>query len=101
MLSRIQLFEALWTVACQSPLSQEFSRQEYRSGLPFHTPGDLPDPGIEPKSLASPEMAVRFFTTNTTWEAPKPLELILFQMKTFHYNKSGKRFHFIIEKSAT
>ena len=40
------------TVAHQSPLSMEFSRQEYWSGLPFPTPGDLPDPGIEPGSPA-------------------------------------------------
>ena len=39
-----------WTVACQAPLSVEFSRQEYWSGLPFPTPGDLPDPRIEPGS---------------------------------------------------
>ena len=37
-----------WTVACQAPLSMGFSRQEYWSGLPFLSPGDLPDPGIEP-----------------------------------------------------
>ena len=41
----------------------EFSRQEYWSGLPFSTPWDLPDPGINPKSLASPVLAGRFFTT--------------------------------------
>ena len=39
-----------WTVACQAPLSMGFSRQEYWSGLPFPSPGDLPDPGIEPMS---------------------------------------------------
>ena len=39
-----------WTVACQAPLSMGFSRQEYWSGLPFPSPGDLPDPGIEPRS---------------------------------------------------
>ena len=43
--------------------AHEFSRQEYCSGLPFPTPGDLPDPGIEPASLASPALADRFFTT--------------------------------------
>ena len=37
-----------WTVACQAPLSMGFSRQEYWSGLPFPSPGDLPDPWIEP-----------------------------------------------------
>ena len=41
-----------WTVACQAPLFMEFSRQEYRSGLPFPCSGDLPDPGIEPGSPA-------------------------------------------------
>ena len=40
----------LWTVACQPPLSMGFFRQEYWSGLPFPSPGDLPDPGIEPRS---------------------------------------------------
>ena len=44
---------SLWTVAGQTPLSMEFSRQKYWSGLLFPTPGDLPDPGIEPASLVS------------------------------------------------
>ena len=52
MLSRVQLFVGSWTVACQAPLSMEFSRQEYWSGLPFPPPGDLPDPGIEPGAPA-------------------------------------------------
>ena len=42
----VQLFATLWTVALQAPLSMGFSRQEYWSGLPFPSPGDLPDPGI-------------------------------------------------------
>ena len=54
----------------QSPLSMEFSRQEYWSGLPCPPPWYLPDPGIEPPSLMSPELASRFFTTGATWEAP-------------------------------
>ena len=41
-----------WTVACQAPLSMGFSRQEYWSGLPFPSPRDLPDPGIDPRSPA-------------------------------------------------
>ena len=41
-----------WTVACQAPLSMDFSRQEYLSGLPFLPPGDLPDPGIKTGSPA-------------------------------------------------
>ena len=52
-----------WNVACQAPLSMEFSRQEYWCGLPFPPPGDLPDPGIEPKPPAAPALAGRFFTT--------------------------------------
>ena len=51
-LSRVRLFATLWTVAPQAPLSMGFSRQEYWSGLPFPSPGDLPDPGIEPRSPA-------------------------------------------------
>ena len=49
-LSRVPLFATPWTVALQAPLSTGFSRQEYWSGLPFPSPGDLPDPGIEPRS---------------------------------------------------
>ena len=49
-LSRVRLFVTPWTVAYQAPLSMGFSRQEYWSGLPFPSPGDLPDPGIEPGS---------------------------------------------------
>ena len=49
-LSRVRLFATLWTVAHQALLSMGFSRQEYWSGLPFPSPGDLPDPGIEPRS---------------------------------------------------
>ena len=45
--SRVQPFATLWTAARQAPLSMGFSRQEYWSGLPFHSPGDLPNPGIE------------------------------------------------------
>ena len=52
-----------WTIACQAPLSMEFSRQAHWSGLSFPTPLDLPNPGIEPMPLASPSMAGRFFTT--------------------------------------
>jgi len=47
----------------------KFSRQEYYSGLTFPSPGDLPDPGIEPESLMSPALAGGFFTTSATWEA--------------------------------
>ena len=49
--SRVRLTATPWTVACQASLSVEFSRQDYWSGLLFRSPGDLPDPGIEPVSL--------------------------------------------------
>ena len=48
-LSHVQLFVTLWTVTYKAPLSMGFSRQEYWSGLPFPSPGDLPDPGIKPQ----------------------------------------------------
>ena len=56
-------------VAPQAPLSMEFSRQEYWSGLPCPPPGDLPEPGNKPKSLLSPALAGGFFITSATWEA--------------------------------
>ena len=47
--SHVQLFATPWTVACQASPPMGFSKQEYWSGLPFPSPGDLPNPGIEPK----------------------------------------------------
>ena len=52
LLSHVQLFATPGTVAYQAPSSMGFSRQEYWSGLPFGSPGDLPDPGIEARSSA-------------------------------------------------
>ena len=49
LLSRVRLFATSWTVARQASLFMRFSRQEYWIGLPFPSPGDLPDPGIEPR----------------------------------------------------
>ena len=63
MLSCVQLFVMPQTVAHQTPPSMGFSRQEYWSGLPFPSPGDLLDAGIKPASLASPVVAGRFFTS--------------------------------------
>ena len=57
MLSHVQLCVTPWTVAHQAPLAMEFSRQEYWSGLPFPSPGDLPNPGTDP---ASPALADGF-----------------------------------------
>ena len=56
-LSCVRLSVTLWTVAHQAPLSIGFSRQEHWRALPFPSPGDLPDPGIEPVSLTSPALA--------------------------------------------
>ena len=56
-------FASPCTAACQSLLSMGFSRQEYWSGLSFPPPGDLPDPGIEPQTPATPALAGGFFTT--------------------------------------
>ena len=69
--SSVQLCSTLWTVARQAPLSMGFSRQEYRTGLPCHPPGDLPDLGTEPTSLMSPALACGFFITSAAWEAPR------------------------------
>ena len=60
ILSCVRLFVTSWTVACQAPLSMEFSRQKYWSGLLFPSPGDLPNPGIE---ATSSTLADIFFTT--------------------------------------
>ena len=58
-----------WTVAQQTPLSMEFSRQEYWNGLPFPPPGDLPNPGIELASLASCFTDRQILHHCATWEA--------------------------------
>ena len=63
MLSHVRLFVSPQTVTCQAPLPTDFPRQEYWSGLPFSPPGDLPNPGTESTSPASPALAGGFFTT--------------------------------------
>ena len=63
LLSHVQLFATLWTVAFQAPLSMGFSRQEYCSGLLCPPPGNLPDPGIEPTSPVSPALQADFLPT--------------------------------------
>ena len=67
-LSCVQLFVIPWTVAHQAPLSMEFPRQEYWSGLPFPPPGDLPDPGIEPRSLMSPVLQADSLPVELSWK---------------------------------
>ena len=73
------LFVALWTIAC-GPLYgppgssvRSVFQQEYWTGLPCPSPGDLPDPGTEPMSLPSPALSGRFFPSNATWETHKPV----------------------------
>ena len=80
-LSRVRLFATPWTVAYQAPLSVGFSRQEYWSGLPFPSPGDLPNPAIKPGSPALEADAL-------TSEPPDGLPQIL--SFTLHLNKSLK-----------
>ena len=62
-------FSWLWIVAHLAPLSMGYSRQEHWSGLPCPPPGNLPNPGIEPRSFMSPTLVGRFFTTRATWKA--------------------------------
>ena len=73
------------TLCEQAALPLEFSQQEYWNELPFPSPGDLPDPGIKPKSLASPALAGRFFTT----EPPgKPFLRSSYILSLGHFNNS-------------
>ena len=72
----------LWTIARQAPLSMDSSRQESQSGLPFPSPGDLPNPEIKPVALVSPALAGRSFTT----EPPgKPLSHYMFNFLFIYF----------------
>ena len=59
-MSHVQHFVTPWTVAFQAPLFMEFFRQQYWSGVPFSSPGDIPNPGVK---YVSPALADRFFAT--------------------------------------
>ena len=73
-----------WTVAHQVPLTMGFPRQKYWRGLPFPSSGDLPNPGMKPASLASPELAGRFFTT----ESPgKSILILLMACQNQYFSK--------------
>ena len=74
MLSHVDSFATPCTVAWQAPLSMRFCRQEYWSGLPFPSPRDLSNPGIEPGLL---RWQTRLFTTSATWEAQDITEEII------------------------
>ena len=80
MLSRVRLLATPWTIACRAPLSTGFSSKENWSGLPLPSPGDHPDPGIKPTSLASPALAGGLFTTGATWEAPYVCIYIIYML---------------------
>ena len=71
-LSRVQLFVTPWTIALQAPPSMGFSRREYWSGLPFPSPGDLPNPGIEAQSLAPPVLQADSFPSEPPGEGIQP-----------------------------
>ena len=67
--SHLQLFVTPWTIAVQAPLSMGFSRQEYWSGLPFPSPGDLPNPGIVPVSPVVPALQADYLLLSH-WRGP-------------------------------
>ena len=86
LLSHVQLFTTPWTVAHQAPLSIGFSRQAYRTRLPFPTPGDLSDPGIKPES---PALAGRFFTTEPPGK-PKPPWMTKINSRGLYLHRPGQ-----------
>ena len=79
-LSRVRLLATPWIVAHQAPPSMAFSRQEYWSGLPFPSPGDLPDPGIKPGSPALPPDSL----PSEPQGSPSPQKCIIIQTKKVH-----------------
>ena len=83
-------FMTPWTVARQAPLSMGFSRHEYWSGLPWPPLGVLPDPGIKPKSPASPALAGGAFTTSTT--TPGVYVVCLFVTESFSVVQISSKF---------
>ena len=94
------LFVTPWTVAHQAPLSMKFSSQEYWSGLPFPTPGDLPDTGIELPSLAPLVLAGRFLTTEPPGKPTlTPLQWINFPCSLVRPNLSLLLFHAYLQSS--
>jgi len=102
--SCVQLFVTPWKVACQAPLSIGFSRQEYWSGLPCPSLGELPNPGIEPASLSSPALAGGFFTTIVSWEYKHLLIFIVIfpaYKKKNHRSLASERDNCISETSCS
>ena len=87
LLSCLWFFFYPWTVARQTPLSMGFPRQEYSSGLPFPSPGDLTDPGIKCKS---PALAGRFFTTKPPGKQAHYLHFLSIKSSTWSFQNSDK-----------
>ena len=77
-LSPVSLFVTLWMVAYQAPPSMGFSRQEHCSGLPFPSPGDLPDPGIEP---GSPSLQADTLTSEPPGKDKVPIPILIYEKK--------------------
>ena len=94
--SCVWLFVSPWTVAHQAPLPMEFSRQEYWGGVPFLTPGDLPNPGVESASLASPALAGGFFTTSNPRE---PQMGYITQIRIWLYSENSLKRNMLIIQS--
>ena len=98
-----QLFVTPWTITRQAPLSMGFSRQEHWSGLPFLSSGDLPDPGIEPRSPALQEAESppgRFFTIWATREAFRKL-CWCSDVETCHWPTLASAISFLLGMSFT
>ena len=89
-----------WTVACQAPLSMGFSRQEYWSGLPFPSPGDLSHPGIEPRS---PTLHADFFFYQFSYKGspPKLIRALKIGFQTGVPSKKEIPDHFCLKPSRT
>ena len=93
--SHVRLFLTLWTTAHQAPLSKGFSRQEYWSGLPFPSSGDLPDPGIKPTSLCLLHWQVDPLPLTPPGKAPQNLQLSFKKYLFSHDIIQFKKFSFI------
>ena len=89
-LSRVQLFATPWTVAYQAPLSVGFSRQEYWSGLPFPSLGDLSDPGIEP---GSPTLQADALPSEPLGKSPQVMKVFFYQRAFSGERERAHRWH--------
>ena len=91
--SPVLLFPTLWTVAHQAPLSMGFSNQEYWSGLPFPSAGDLPDPGIKPRS---PALLADSLPTELWGKPYTALTYSFLNLEPVHCSMSGSNCCFLI-----